>query len=249
MHVHVLRLSFLLDVVILGKTLPVILSLEEDEVLSFKADCWSVFEDHSGIKVGTENGVQWYSWDASGKKKILHRFKPKGAEFHCLRLHGRQVFHLQNEDTVWNLSKLKTEYEVHPEPWIHSDCVKKPNQFVIHNDIIYAPNRGSNVVKQYALTGETAGKDIRIGMTSSSTFICATREGNLILSQTAPSLLVCFNPKNGKELWRRKDLQNPQSVAIDRHTSHLLVFTENLKTRKATIDVRATNTGNMYSNY
>lgn len=166
----------------------------------------------------------------------------------CIRAYKQRLYVLRMKTDTFYMIKCNDDIDKpHGDKtiWSHIDDVTEPNQFAIQNDTIFIPCRSENVIKQYTLSGETMDETIPIQLAATSTQMCATAGGQLIVCQTVPPLLTCIDPTIKQQLWSRRDLMCPQGITTDSYhlISHILVFSDNVANRKPFIDVRNSYTG------
>lgn len=210
--------------------------------------CWTVSHSEDKIYVGAQRGLFLIAGDHCKHLFQYEHFEDNllvPTPLDCVRVFDRNVYILMNRmNKHWCFKKrnLANGDKRDITTWYHKDTDTSSNKFVIHNKTLYAASRSTNSIKCYTLAGGSAGPDIHISLSQTKTCMCVTTNGDLILCQLSPSLLVCINPMTGEQIWKRKDL--PETLSIASCTSnHFLMFSAEPYSKEVSLDMRRADNG------
>lgn len=209
-----------------------------------RAESFSIQKVQDTIYVGVKDGLQAL---LLGDEGIYNDYVSDYAT-ECIRHCEPYLYTLQRKEDHWMfvvfISKGQRAKQI--ISWDHDDNIKLINQFAVHNDIIYTPNRCKNSIQQYTVHGKSAGEDIAIKLAKSNTFVCIASHGLLVISQTSPPMLACLNPQTAQQLWRKTDMMYPQAIAADFYSSKdamIAVYSEDVSSKRTFLDMRDSQTG------
>lgn len=214
---------------------------------SVKVDdvCYSIdLMDEETIYAGLRGGVDLIKQDTN----TLH-IMSFDATVNCLRFYGEIVYLLLFESKLrrWLIKSHVIEDAATRRQKEHEDAVCLINSFAIVDDIIYVPSRSRKCIAKYTVALEPAAGEIKISLSASTTCMCSTPTGYLVLTQEEPSRAICINPETAAPLWCVDDLKAPLGVFVDRY-NYLLVATGG-EGRKLTIETRNLDTGKFQLSY
>lgn len=242
-HIIIFHYNYHDSFLLVDHALRCISSLHFTTQLLILKECWSACVFKNTLFLGTQFGV--WSLDVPGEDTHYPGFSVEEC-VRCARVHGKFLYLLKIKNEECHIEKINLSVPhclFLVRSWAHPDSVKLPNQLTIRNNVVYIPNRSKSSITQYTLGGFHIKPDIPVKLGKTSTYLCTTSGGQLIVSQTSPPLLACVDPKTHQELWRMSDLVCPQAVVVDKQTDCILVYTEDIKSKTAFLDMRRPDTG------
>lgn len=222
------------------------------QAVPVKQFCYSVCHYGNSLYVAHLNGVSVIK-DGNNHSSDFLNFE---GHCKCIRIHKRHIYLLVLAVEQGKRAKLNRWYfrkysmkGKYVTEWLFSSVVRtlSANQFVIDEDTIFAVSPGSTDrnIRRYTLDGNNLHADIPVKEpvdAQSNVCMCVTPQRQLVLCQTEPSLVICYNLDKEEEIWRLTNLVRPMSVTSD-NDDHVVVFT-NRGRNKVCFDVIIADTGN-----
>lgn len=153
-----------------------------------------------------------------------------GLDVRCIREHENLLYLLCHVVDGNSCEWLVKAYEMSDETyahavqsWKHMDTSNIQNKLAFYRDTVYIPSISQSKILSYTLTGSPVGKNIKVDLLIAQTALCISKSGYLILTQDSPSLIMCFDLNQKKQLWSISDIDLPQGVAIDQ-SGHALIY-------------------------